>query len=864
MQAPPPPPPDARRRVPDVVQQLVQQHRADQKKKLEDVLRRNRSSPNQASPRLAALLPTATPTTWRASKPASSPPRWASFAATVALPEDLGDGWRAGGHSFVGRETVRAHGERGKEERMSSGVVVAWLPATVKDPFRDREGQPADLFRLRFKDGDLSGEVEDLEAHEVEQCLSVDAPNPHDVGEGPFDRPWCKILRGDVRVPLATRGQITCRRLEKTPPLPPSTSFSPLSRSLKTEDQAKLSYTPYLGEKEDGTELLDGYDASEKQKSIDAGVTCPALLDQRQRNISDIVRACVEACGASADVVDALVQCGFHRRDVLSYMKLPEAKAGVEKKRDDALHKSYDDDVDSLKKILCRRCFLYDCNRHGLQIFGSGMERGEDAGDVFPVETPFHDAPPLLKGATRVDVARRFRSAPQRTWGAREDRLLPRALTVFGGCAARAAQALGVSGEDLRRRAAALSLACSTGDEGKWCCRRCAPHDRPPREEDAPPPPKRRKKGAGAKVTDIKKTKHPKPHPDRKFKAKSIETPAVYCRHEGPCTLENCECLQADQYCSKFCGCFVPKVPPRPRAVAAPWYDARHVEKPDFDDATAAWLQARHACRGAMSWPPPPPKAPGGKKPSRQTCRNQFPGCQCKSHCQTRACPCFAAGRECDADICGTCGAAKADDYPDLQANPFRCKNRALARKQTARTALAESTIPGAGWGLFAPHGAQKGDLMCEYVGEVLSQPEAERRGKIYDKINSSYLFNLDEASVVDATRYGNKSRFANHSSEPNCGTRTVLVDGTHRIGLYAAQDIQREDELFFDYRYTAEAETAGQKKVAVLVDWMVDASAAANVSNGRGARVLDASAAAALARKGPGKKRKAARKHSG
>ena len=76
---------------------------------------------------------------------------------------------------------------------VSSGVVVAWLPATVKDPFRDREGQPADLFRLRFKDGDLSGEVEDLEAHEVEQCLSVDAPNPHDVGEGPFDRPWCKV-----------------------------------------------------------------------------------------------------------------------------------------------------------------------------------------------------------------------------------------------------------------------------------------------------------------------------------------------------------------------------------------------------------------------------------------------------------------------------------------------------------------------------------------------------------------------------------------------------------------------------------------------------------------------------------------------
>ena len=98
MQAPPPP--GARRRVPAVVQQLVQQHRADQEKRLEDVLRRNRSRPDQASPRLAALLPTTAPTTWRATTPAASPPRWASFAATVALPEDLGDGWRAGGHSF--------------------------------------------------------------------------------------------------------------------------------------------------------------------------------------------------------------------------------------------------------------------------------------------------------------------------------------------------------------------------------------------------------------------------------------------------------------------------------------------------------------------------------------------------------------------------------------------------------------------------------------------------------------------------------------------------------------------------------------------------------------------------------------------
>ncbi|XP_042508772.1 histone-lysine N-methyltransferase SUVR5-like isoform X2 [Macadamia integrifolia] len=145
------------------------------------------------------------------------------------------------------------------------------------------------------------------------------------------------------------------------------------------------------------------------------------------------------------------------------------------------------------------------------------------------------------------------------------------------------------------------------------------------------------------------------------------------------------------------------------------------------------------------------------------------------------------------------------------------CQNRVL--QNGVQMKLEVFKTKNKGWAVRAAEAISWGTFVCEYIGEVLNDQEANRRGERYDTEGCSYLYDIDThindlngltdgavPYVIDATKYGNVSRFINHSCSPNLVNYQVLVESMDcqlaHIGLYASRDIAVGEELAYDYRY--------------------------------------------------------------
>jgi hypothetical protein len=101
---------------------------------------------------------------------------------------------------------------------------------------------------------------------------------------------------------------------------------------------------------------------------------------------------------------------------------------------------------------------------------------------------------------------------------------------------------------------------------------------------------------------------------------------------------------------------------------------------------------------------------------------------------------------------------ADTSDSDLLKFNQLKCRKKKLR--------FAKSAIHN--WGLFAEEPIDSNDMVIEYIGEIVRQKVADTREKYYEQrgIGSSYLFRIDDDTIIDATMTGNLARFINHSCD--------------------------------------------------------------------------------------------------
>lgn len=116
--------------------------------------------------------------------------------------------------------------------------------------------------------------------------------------------------------------------------------------------------------------------------------------------------------------------------------------------------------------------------------------------------------------------------------------------------------------------------------------------------------------------------------------------------------------------------------------------------------------------------------------------------------------------------------------------------------------------------------------------------------------IGSSYLFRVDQDTIIDATKFGNLARFINHSCnvsmsplvktcrikvfitrnksfynttlhlhpksciyglifvpQPNCYAKIITVESQKKIVIYSRQPISVNEEITYDYKFPIEEE---------------------------------------------------------
>ncbi len=106
---------------------------------------------------------------------------------------------------------------------------------------------------------------------------------------------------------------------------------------------------------------------------------------------------------------------------------------------------------------------------------------------------------------------------------------------------------------------------------------------------------------------------------------------------------------------------------------------------------------------------------------------------------------------------------------------------------------------PALGYGIFTNRLIPRHGYIGEYTGIV-------RKRRLFGRLKNFYCFDYTigfrrpTPYVIDAQKYGNFSRYINHSDNPNTETASVLCNGIMHIIFYAITDITQGSQLYCNY----------------------------------------------------------------
>uniref|UniRef100_A0A0D3B6N9 SET domain-containing protein n=1 Tax=Brassica oleracea var. oleracea TaxID=109376 RepID=A0A0D3B6N9_BRAOL len=128
------------------------------------------------------------------------------------------------------------------------------------------------------------------------------------------------------------------------------------------------------------------------------------------------------------------------------------------------------------------------------------------------------------------------------------------------------------------------------------------------------------------------------------------------------------------------------------------------------------------------------------------------------------------------------------------------CNNKPFQQRRVKKLKIIQTKKCGSG--IVADEYIQEGEFITEYVGEVIDDATcAQRLWEMKGRGETNfYLCEINRNMVIDATKKGNKSRYINHSCNPNTQMQTWIIEGETRIGIFAISDINKGEHITYDY----------------------------------------------------------------